>query len=47
MSETIRKDLKSRRIKVKHPEVKKIRLGRWILKEKIGVFIGCKSKVED
>lgn len=25
---------------------KKIKIGRWILKEKIGDFIGCKSKTE-
>jgi len=46
MSEVIEKDIKNKRIKVKYPIVKKIKLGRWVLKEKIGVFIGCKSKAE-
>jgi len=33
--------------KVKYVEEEKIKLGRWILKEKIGDFIGCKGEVED
>ncbi len=30
--------------KVKRPEKRRLKLGRWILKEKIGVFIGSKSE---
>jgi len=32
--------------KVKYVKEGKIKLGRWILKAKIGDFIGCKSKTE-
>jgi len=32
--------------KIKNVEKRKIKLGRWILKEKIGEFIGYKSKIK-
>ena len=32
--------------KVVYVPFKKIKFGRWILKEKIGDFIGCKSKIK-
>lgn len=33
--------------KIKYSLHRKLKLGRWILKEKIGVLIGSKSKVKD
>ncbi len=33
--------------KIKYQPDKKIKFGRWILKEKIGETIGCKSENED
>lgn len=34
-----------RKGKMKYALYKRIKFGRWILKEKIGDFIGCKGKV--
>lgn len=32
--------------KIKYAPHKKIKFGKWILKEKIGDFIGCKGKAK-